>query len=508
MKHQILRLGYYSNRHHLLSWRRISSIASSPKICIVGSGPASFYAAQHLIKTLPQSEVDIYEQLPVPFGLVRFGVAPDHPEVKNVINTFTKTASSPNLRFVGNVSLGQDVTLQELKNAYHAVLLAYGADEDREFGLEGESLGNVLSARRFVGWYNGLPRDKNFSVNLDVEEVVILGQGNVALDVARILLTPIDKLKSTDITAHALDALSRSRVRCVRLIGRRGPLQVAFTIKELREMLKLPGCVTVCNQQDFESVRSVIPDRDIDNKISKFRWICGTINRTLKNKTRKETKLKFYKTMAVPVLTYGSESWIIKERDKSKLQAAEMRFLRRVKGCTRRDLIRNEDIRKELDIYNINEKVEDYKEKWKEHLSRMDNERIPALIQQYQPKGKRDFGQLERPRRRLTELLCTAAESSPSGPVDENLKQFHLMFYRSPLSFHPSSGAPHMVGSVKLGVNQLDHKQQAVPTGTTETVPCGLILRSIGYRSTQADPDVPFDSGRGHVLNTKGVVQP
>ncbi|XP_069690145.1 NADPH:adrenodoxin oxidoreductase, mitochondrial [Periplaneta americana] len=375
MKHQLLRLGYYSNRHHLLSWRRISSVASSPKICIVGSGPASFYAAQHLIKTLPQSEVDIYEQLPVPFGLVRFGVAPDHPEVKNVINTFTKTASSPNLRFVGNVSLGQDVTLQELKNAYHAVLLAYGADEDREFGLEGESLGNVLSARRFVGWYNGLPRDKNFSVNLDVEEVVILGQGNVALDVARILLTPIDKLKSTDITAHALDALSRSRVRCVRLIGRRGPLQVAFTIKELREMLKLPGCVTVCNQQDFESVRSVIPE-------------------------------------------------------------------------------------------------------------------------------------LERPRRRLTELLCTAAESSPSGPVDENLKQFHLMFYRSPLSFHPSSGAPHMVGSVKLGVNQLDHKQQAVPTGTTETVPCGLILRSIGYRSTQADPDVPFDSGRGHVLNTKGVVQP
>lgn len=138
-------------------------------------------------------------------------------------------------------------------------------------------------------------------------------------------------------------------------------------------------------------------DRDINNKISKFQWICGTINRTLKNKTRKETKLKFYKTMAVPVLTYGSESWIIKERDKSKLQAAEMRFLRRVKGCTRRDLIRNEDIRKELNIYNINDKVEDYKGKWKEHLSRMDNERIPALIQQYQPKGKRDVG---RPRKR------------------------------------------------------------------------------------------------------------
>ncbi|KAJ4429720.1 hypothetical protein ANN_21924 [Periplaneta americana] len=148
-------------------------------------------------------------------------------------------------------------------------------------------------------------------------------------------------------------------------------------------------------------------DRDIDNKISKFQWICGTINRTLKNKTRKETKLKFYKTMAVPVLTYGSESWIIKERDKSKLQTAEMRCLRRVKGCTRRDLIRNEDIRKELNIYNRNDKVEDYKEKWKEHLSRMDNERIPALIQQYQPKGKRDVG---RPRKRIGEEISEGSE--------------------------------------------------------------------------------------------------
>lgn len=372
MKLLLLRLGPYCNRLHLLALRRYSS---APKICIVGSGPASFYTAQHLIKTVPHVEVDIYEQLPVPFGLVRFGVAPDHPEVKNVINTFTKTAKSPKLRFVGNVKLGQDLSLQELRDAYHAVVLAYGAEEDRELGLEGEKLNNVLSARQFVGWYNGLPRDKHFAVNLDVEEVAVLGHGNVALDVARILLTPVDKLKSTDITEHALEALSHSRVRHVKLIGRRGPLQVAFTIKELREMLTLPDCVTVCNPQDFETVCSKVPN-------------------------------------------------------------------------------------------------------------------------------------LERPRRRLTELLCKAVDMTPTGDVDANLRQFLLVFFRSPVSFHHSPVVPSTVESMQLAVNQLDGEQRAVATGSIETVQCGLVLRSIGYRSTQADPDVPFDGKRGLVPNTFGVVEP
>nr|CAD7604846.1 unnamed protein product [Timema genevievae] len=200
---------------------------------------------------LPNAQVDIYESMPVPFGLVRFGVAPDHPEVKNVINTFTKTARNPNVRFIGNVSIGRDVSLDELRHAYHAVLLTYGADQDRALDIPGENLGNVISARRFVGWYNGLPWDRDLAVNLDVEVAAILGQGNVALDIARILLTPIDKLRCTDITEHALVALSKSRVKRVLMIGRRGPLQVAFTIKELREMVNLPECITVMNPQEF-----------------------------------------------------------------------------------------------------------------------------------------------------------------------------------------------------------------------------------------------------------------
>uniref|UniRef100_A0A3B4U243 NADPH:adrenodoxin oxidoreductase, mitochondrial n=1 Tax=Seriola dumerili TaxID=41447 RepID=A0A3B4U243_SERDU len=201
----------------------------SPKVCIVGSGPAGFYTAQHLIKQ--HVHVDIYERLPVPFGLVRFGVAPDHPEVKNVINTFTQTAKHSRCSFYGNVNVGKDVSVQELQRAYHAVVLSYGAEGNRTMGVPGEGLAGVYSAKDFVGWYNGLPSCRQLSPDLSCETAVILGQGNVALDVARVLLSPVDMLKETDITQPALEALAHSQVRRVLIVGRRGPVQVAFTIK-------------------------------------------------------------------------------------------------------------------------------------------------------------------------------------------------------------------------------------------------------------------------------------
>lgn len=235
-----------------------TSAVHQPKVCVVGSGPAGFYVSQHLIKAYPKIEVDLYERLPVPFGLVRFGVAPDHPEVKNVINTFTKTAKSGRLRFIGNVNLGTDIILSELKEAYHAVVLTYGAEQDREFGIPGEDLPNVLSARRFVGWYNGLPDDSKLNVNLDTETAVVFGHGNVAVDVTRILLTPVDILKSTDITEHSLAVLAKSNIKKVLMVGRRGPMNVAFTIKEFREMMKLPECKTVMDAAAFEGVREAI----------------------------------------------------------------------------------------------------------------------------------------------------------------------------------------------------------------------------------------------------------
>ncbi|PNJ87698.1 FDXR isoform 11 [Pongo abelii] len=222
-----------SFRHHF------STQEKTPQICVVGSGPAGFYTAQHLLKQHPQAHVDIYEKQPVPFGLVRFGVAPDHPEVKNVINTFTQTAHSGRCAFWGNVEVGRDVTVPELREAYHAVVLSYGAEDHRALEIPGEELPGVFSAWAFVGWYNGLPENQELEPDLSCDTAVILGQGNVALDVARILLTPPEHLERTDITKAALGVLRQSRVKTVWLVGRRGPLQVAFTIKVPRPRKRL-----------------------------------------------------------------------------------------------------------------------------------------------------------------------------------------------------------------------------------------------------------------------------
>lgn len=176
----------------LVSLSRVSTrrlcYSTSPtreiKTCIVGSGPAGFYSAQYILKYLPNAHVDLIEKLPVPFGLVRFGVAPDHPDVKIVENTFTQTAEHPNFRFFGNLTLGKDVTLKQLREKYDIVLLTYGADIDATLDIPGEKMKNVISAREFVQWYNGLPH-LDFVPDLSGDTAILLGQGNVAIDVAR-----------------------------------------------------------------------------------------------------------------------------------------------------------------------------------------------------------------------------------------------------------------------------------------------------------------------------------
>ncbi|XP_068614279.1 NADPH:adrenodoxin oxidoreductase, mitochondrial-like [Brachionichthys hirsutus] len=235
-----------------------SCSSCGPKVCIVGSGPAGFYTAQYLIKARRDVEVDIYERLPVPFGLVRFGVAPDHPEVKNVINAFTQTAKHSRCSFYGNVAVGKDVSVAELQQAYHAVVLSYGAESNRRIGVPGEDLAGVHAAKDFVGWYNGTPTSRELRPDLSCETAVILGQGNVALDVARILLSPVDVLEKTDITQPALEALGESRVRRVLIVGRRGPMQVACTIKELREMVNLPNARPEMVAADFEGLTEAV----------------------------------------------------------------------------------------------------------------------------------------------------------------------------------------------------------------------------------------------------------
>lgn len=212
-------------------------------MAVIGSGPAGFYTAYKVMTNIENAIVDMYEHLPVPYGLVRFGVAPDHPEVKKCEDKFAEVASSTRFNFIGNVNVGKDLALSSLKNNYNAILFAYGASKDRSLGLPNEDrLKGIYSARAFVGWYNGLPEYADLSPDLEAgEEAIIIGQGNVALDVARTLLTDVDSLRKTDITDHALSALSKSRVRRVRVIGRRGPMQASFTIKEVRELMRLPS---------------------------------------------------------------------------------------------------------------------------------------------------------------------------------------------------------------------------------------------------------------------------
>lgn len=240
--------------------RFLSTVVSKNQkkhIAVVGSGPAGFYLTQQLLKQRELNlQVDIYEKLPVPFGLVRYGVAPDHPDVKNVEGTFTKVASDDHVRFVGNVSLGSDISTQELRNAYDAVVLAYGAAKDRSLGIPGEDSYNLISARNFVGYYNGLPEDRHLDFSLDTDHAVIIGLGNVAIDVARVLTTPIDDLRGTDITEAAMEKLSKSRIEKVSIVGRRGPLQVAFTIKELREMLHIRDCKPCFDLTNFAGMNT------------------------------------------------------------------------------------------------------------------------------------------------------------------------------------------------------------------------------------------------------------
>lgn len=323
--------------------------------------------------------MDIYEKQFVPFGLVRFGVAPDHPEVKNVISTFTQLARSERCAFHGHVVVGKDVTVAELRQAYHAVVLSYGAEDHRALGIPGEQLSGVFSARAFVGWYNGLPENRELAPNLSCDTAVILGQGNVALDVARILLSPLEHLEKTDITEAALGALRQSRVKTVWIVGRRGPLQVAFTIKELREMIQLPRTRPLLNPADFSGLQD------------------------------------------------------------------------RIKEAAR-------------------------------------------------------------PRKRLSELLLQTATGTPGPEEDARYASasgaWGLRFFRSPLEVLCTPDGQRVAG-IRLAVTRLEGEgeaAQAVPTGDTEDLPCGLVLSSVGYKSRPIDPSVPFDCKLGVIPNAEGRV--
>lgn len=365
--------------HHCLWTKGFSVSASSrgdgPKIAVVGGGAAGFYASQQIAKARPDAEIDIYEKLPVPFGLVRFGVAPDHQDVKKCISTFNKIADMNNVNFIGNCSLGTDFSLGDLKNCYDSILLTYGTDEDRRLGIPGEHLDNVLGARDLVSVYNGLPGYEDFDINLDTDTVTVIGVGNVSIDVARLILTPVDKLRQFDVTESWLEKLSKSRVKRVVMVGRRGPLHVSFTIKELREMIRLEGTRTIFHKDQF------LPIQDLVSK-------------------------------------------------------------------------------------------------------------------------------LQRPKKRLIELLVNTALKEPDAATVQRwasaTREWELKLLRSPVELLPDSDGKS-VGKIRLSVN-IPEGDSVIQSDEVEEIETGLVLRSIGFKSIQADPTVPFDMNKGIVPNTDGRV--
>jgi len=224
---------------------------------IVGSGPAGFYTAEALAKAYgDQARIDIIDRYPVPYGLIRFGVAPDHQSLKAVSKRYDQVAESGTVEFVGNVAVGRDVSVEELRANYDAVILATGAPNDRKLGIPGEDLPGVVGSAEFVGWYNGHPDFTDLAPPLDGSHVAVVGNGNVALDCARILSKNRHEFEGSDIVGHALAALDGSAVQTVTILGRRGPHQISMTPKELGELGHLEVATPVVDAADFPPVEA------------------------------------------------------------------------------------------------------------------------------------------------------------------------------------------------------------------------------------------------------------
>jgi ferredoxin/flavodoxin---NADP+ reductase len=332
------------------------------RVAVVGSGPAGFYAAGALLSADPPAEVDLIERLPTPWGLVRLGVAPDHPKLKTVSRAFERIAERPGFRFLGNVEVGRDLRHEDLVRLYDAVIYAVGAQTDRRLGIPGEDLPGSWAATEFVAWYNGHPDHQHVEFDLSVQRAVVIGNGNVALDVARMLALTQEELAPTDATDASIAAIASSPIREIVVVGRRGPAQAAFTTPELQEMGELAGADVVVDPGDLEEA---------------------------------------------------------------------------------------------------------------------------------EPKGTN----AERNLAVLQEFAARQLEGKPRRVV--------FRFFHSPVAIL----GQERVEGVELVRNELDANDRAVATDERETLPCGLVFRSVGYRGVEL-PGVTFDAGTGTIPNEGGRIEP
>lgn len=221
---------------------------------IIGSGPAGYYAAEALSKATSDDrpvEVDVIDQLPTPFGLIRAGVAPDHQSIKNVAKRYEKTAMQDNVRFLGNVSIGKDVQIDELMEIYDAVILAIGASASRKLNIDGADKPGVIGSAEFVGWYNSHPHHADLKPKLNIDSAVIIGNGNVAVDVCRILAKTAEEMVDTDLARYAGEIIHATPIKTIWMLGRRGPMEAKFTPKELSELGELNQCVTITKPEQL-----------------------------------------------------------------------------------------------------------------------------------------------------------------------------------------------------------------------------------------------------------------
>ena len=258
------------------------------KIAIIGSGPSAFYAAQALFKGRDDIYVDMFEKLPSPYGLLRGGVAPDHQQMKTVSKAYDKIASHDNFRFFGNIEIGKDIDLPTLKKYYNCVILAIGAETDRRMNIPGEDLSGSYTATEFVAWYNGQPNYQKHQFNLNGSTAIIIGQGNVAVDVTRILSKPIPELQKTDITQNAIELLKNSNIKDVYMVGRRGPAQAAFTELELKELGHIDG-VNLKIHDDLNLSKADLEEVELSSKARKNIKLLNEFKETLPFDPNKKT---------------------------------------------------------------------------------------------------------------------------------------------------------------------------------------------------------------------------
>ncbi len=287
----------------------MNSIGSEDKpleVAIIGSGPSGYYAAQSLFGSEKKINITMFDRLPTPYGLVRGGVAPDHQKIKNVIRVYEKISISPGFQFIGNVLVGKDISIDDLRNNFHATIFACGAETDRKLGIPGEDLQGSHTATAFVGWYNGHPDYRDLSFDLGQEIAVVVGQGNVAADVSRILSKTADELKQTDIADHALQQLAESKIKEIHVIGRRGPVQAKFTPEELKEFGELEDCNPVVDSSTLqlnEASQKELESPEGRTNVKNFEVFKDFANRDLTKKNRS----CFFRFLEGPIELMGTE---------------------------------------------------------------------------------------------------------------------------------------------------------------------------------------------------------